>query len=544
MIRRLLSQKFGVFFIIGLVFQSCDFNFYQTETTTFDSEIRVTFDRREKSHLAWSPDGTKMAYVVQQQEDFLKSYNYLSGDILSIGQYFSFPSDFDLSHDKAKVVFSDSDRLLTMNLRDGTTNTLLSNFDSNISNPKWSYDDQWITFNAFSNIWIVRSSGSGARELTNTDGSDFLPIWTPNGKKISFLKRVNYTNQINHQIFVLDIETEQLKQLTNDSTTQNIFHSWWPDGSKIVYQSERFGSEIPYSSEIRIMNADGSNKQTLIDDVNRLKDPIISPDGSKIACRYIGGLRIYSKEGQFLDSVSGISRARWYDDESLLFLESKTNSFIEVLSLNDSSTIQLTPQRDFVQAIHPTWFPDSQKLAYIERSTSIRSITATGDDEEILLPHFAYNIAISRDGSWLIFEQSSGRLFLMSLHSGEITDLRQYISSGLFQPSPNPWSNGGVGVSQLGLTIAKSDSNLTIERSLIEGSFSNPDWSPVSPEFGSHIAAESNGNIMIVKPDGSFKEISVFNSRWPTWAPDGERLAYIRWDGEIYIKPVFVELTK
>jgi Tol biopolymer transport system component len=104
-----------------------------------------------------------------------------------------------------------------------------------VSNPAISPDGKQIVFTRswvdkvkderVSNIWIVDSDGSRARELTSGTWRDSQPVWSPDGKRIAFLSDRDGTNQLH----VLWVDTREAAQLTHLEQAPGGIN-WSPDG--------------------------------------------------------------------------------------------------------------------------------------------------------------------------------------------------------------------------------------------------------------------------------------------------------------------------
>ena len=99
-------------------------------------------------------------------------------------------------------------------------------------------------------LYMANSDGSNVQKIDLPDmGYVIDPAWSPNGQLLAFSwRRPNG----NYDIYVMDIVTHQLAQLTRDSG-RNERPSWAPDGRHIVFESTRTGSDQVWS-----MLADGS----------------------------------------------------------------------------------------------------------------------------------------------------------------------------------------------------------------------------------------------------------------------------------------------
>ena len=100
---------------------------------------------------------------------------------------------------------------------------------------------------------LSAATGVAAADLPAT-GYVVDPAWSPNGQLLAFSWRRPAGN---YDLYVMDLATHQLIELTRDSG-QNERPSWAPDGRHLVFQSTRGGSE-----QIWTVLADGSQPREL-----------------------------------------------------------------------------------------------------------------------------------------------------------------------------------------------------------------------------------------------------------------------------------------
>ena len=101
---------------------------------------------------------------------------------------------------------------------------------------------------------------------------DGYPSPSPDGKKILFESDRTGTSEL----YVMDLDGTNLKRLTNNAEHDNS-PKWSPDGRQIV-----FARDLADNSEIFIINSDGSNEKRLTDTPGDDSHPNFSPDGKRI----------------------------------------------------------------------------------------------------------------------------------------------------------------------------------------------------------------------------------------------------------------------
>lgn len=270
---------------------------------------------------------------------------------------------------KGKIIFSsnrggDGLQLFTMN-PDGTDIQQLTFGGYNKYSPRWSPDKKQIAFvsdslgtTAGSPIWLMNSEGSNIEPLKWEEGKQFplygnWPAWSPDGKKIAF-SYCNCEASTNSEIYVIDLKTKEVKQLTNNSAWDD-YPDWSPDGSKIVFMSDRDYDRI-YASELYVMNADGSDQKRLtFTDSSRLEHPAWSPESDLIVFRSNldkkgTGIFTLTLNNNIIRRVSSLTSGavpRWSPNGTKIVfvafaVDSSMNTAIWIVSLKDSILIKLT----------------------------------------------------------------------------------------------------------------------------------------------------------------------------------------------------------
>jgi Tol biopolymer transport system component len=201
-----------------------------------------------------------------------------------------------LNTPQGRIVFEafveyDNTEIFVINA-DGSNLVRLTNRDGFDDDPAWSPDGTKIAFSSSGfgkwNIFLMNSDGTNIERVTDHYGLDGSPEWSPDGKEIVFqsdmdTKMIKYGDGRDdfsvYQLYIVNLVDGSVSRLTTDSQTNDIHPAWSPDGEHIIFSSIH-GFE---NSQIEMVDSDGKNRQVIAsDNVFSYYQPAWSPDGSQI----------------------------------------------------------------------------------------------------------------------------------------------------------------------------------------------------------------------------------------------------------------------
>lgn len=106
-------------------------------------------------------------------------------------------------------------------------------------------------------VWIMNADGSNQRRLTAPQLKASPVDISPDGKHITFTNNQNSPTTLSIAIFVMDINGTHIRQLTHPGPHHDLGGVYSPDGSQLVFASDRATSDT--SLDIYTSAADGTN---------------------------------------------------------------------------------------------------------------------------------------------------------------------------------------------------------------------------------------------------------------------------------------------
>ena len=210
--------------------------------------------RADRSGVAWSPDGTKIAFLSSTPGPETEQ---ASGDPRVITRY-----SYKPSASEGRTRFNDNRRL---------------------------------------HIFIIDVASKHLRQLTDGTYYEHSIDWSPDGKEILFVsnREPDPDRVFNYGLFAVNVADGSIRQLIPGEAVK-YRPKWSPDGKTIAYLGGRRGFHSSESfmedAHVWLVNADGSNPRELgavID--NRQNSPVWSRDNSAVYCtvQERGSVRLY-----------------------------------------------------------------------------------------------------------------------------------------------------------------------------------------------------------------------------------------------------------
>jgi serine/threonine protein kinase len=413
-----------------------------TKSLTGGTPKKLVGIANEIKNTVWHSDNQRIFYSAAVDGTFQIFVTDVSGTPpkqITFAERDSFVQD--VSSDGAKILYGSAKEesdVWGVNLKEAKEFTVASDINSEL----WanvSPDGKTIAYQSIKNLSQGNkiSNGTILTKTLNPDApptevvaNGFLPVWSPDGQQIAFVRVVGDK----YQIETIKATGVGQKHLTTDGIVsvnytvlpynriQASDFSWSPDSTKIAYVSDRGGQR-----NIWLVNADGSNdvQLTANNDSNlNLYCPLWSFDGKRITFTSKTG------KGRTVFSVWTID-TETKNSETVV----QADSFLGLIgwSQNTEDLILTSVDGSGAVGLQP-------EVALLQVSTK------TGEKRQIttLKDTYLYNIHLSPDKKNIAFaahREGKDNLWLMPAAGGEAkklttnNDSRLYFSSLAWSPT-------------------------------------------------------------------------------------------------------------
>jgi Tol biopolymer transport system component len=203
------------------------------------------------------------------------------------------------------------------------------------------------------------ADGSGQTRLTNNAAIDTVPAWSPDGTQIVFVSQ----RDGNEEIYKMNANGSNQTRLTNHSGSDTQ-PAWSPDGTKIAFERDQSGF-----AQIFVMDTNGSNLVPLTTSY-RNGGVNWSPDGSKLAfhsdreCMGCGiNFDIFTMDADGSNQIrltNDLARAElpaWSPDGTKIIFESPSAGDYEVYVINIDGTGEMNLTNNSAEDLRSSWGP-------------------------------------------------------------------------------------------------------------------------------------------------------------------------------------------
>ncbi|MDH3498151.1 MAG: hypothetical protein OER21_15445, partial [Gemmatimonadota bacterium] len=396
-------------------------------------------------------------------------------------------------------------------------------------------------------------------QVTREPGLEVDPAISPDGQLVAYASGP----ATNMQIYVRQVTGGRTVQLTQDSTSNNRWPRWAPDGSRIAYQALDGIYVVPVlgGAPRLIVRAPAPTAEVSIGSFTSLSGLAWSPDGRRIA--FAAG---YGAEGLYIVNVEGGEPVKldaprepfspaWSPDGTRIAVASGNGVFVfgMVYFANAGASSLWTvpadggPPRRLTDGasmdLSPQWSPSGRSLYFVSDRGGSRDVYRL-DPDRLAEP---VRVTTGLDAQTITLSPDATRLAYNRLQSTtNIWSLPIPVAGPVTAAAATPITTGSQTIEQVDVTrdgrwlVFDSDrgSNADLYKLPVTGGepiqlttdpagdFS-PVWSPDGTRIAFHSLRTGNRDLFMISADGTGLTRHTSDVRHeldPSWSPDGSAI--------------------
>jgi len=495
--------------------------------------IRIASTEADEAEAAWSPDGSRIAYVSAQEH---------GGRLASALNVSTLEFYLNSNHGDIYVVPA----------LGGTSAKLVEDG----CYPSWSPDGKRLVFMSNRggqvNLWTVSADGGAPERVTNDGNIDYQPAWSPDGKWIAYGSGA-FTRG-SRGFFTLKIRAVSGGSETNvaEGFTYVQHPAWAADGQSIVFSADRDGILNVWRVPVRDGRRAGPLSRVTLGQ-GQDAGAAVSRDGKTLAFAALRTeLNIWevSLDGTAPRAVTqgagGPDFPQLSPDGKTFLVESARTGMYAVWTVSREGRFlsRLTPGQELIEP-QPRWSPDGRQFSFVRDGTLRIQPVGSMSAQDTGVP--SGSAGWSRDGKRILVGSPGGtavaEIRVYDVETKKVTPMTA-LGKELDYPSWSPDEKQVAFQLQHGTSreiwVVPSEGGepKQLTKDLED---SHPGWSPTDPDSilflrdHKHVAilSASTGKVRFLPLDLDGSYILDY----PSWSPDGKKvyLSVTRKSGDIYL---------